>query len=697
MVAVLDSINTDAKNDPLKYFYANEYRIAFLDSIVQANPGDVRLMYHFALEHQNSANVENSIPILKELEELVPDQNSQQIIWEALAISYLRQAEVQNCLENYTPANCILPFDEDAIHAEKMYIESSREYLEKLLDADPENYSYHWMYNIAHIAGGSYPDQVNRDFLIPGLQDSETLPDGLNAPQFRDIGMMSGSGDNRISGSSCVDDFNGNGHLDIFATSYGFGENVTLYISDENGNFSDQTASAGLNGITGGLNVECADVNNSGFTDILILRGAWLGENGTHPNSLLRNNGDGTFTDITYSSGLFETLPTQVAAFADINRNGHLDLFIGNESASGWQNIFSGGSGQSPPYPSAIFLNNGNETFTRHDSLSGFHVDAFVKGASWGDINGDGYPDLFISVMGGKNLLFVHRGLDENQLPVFEEIGEKAGVQNPQFSFPAWFFDFNNNGLDDLFIATYDVRAINRVADEVAREKLGLETSTEYSRLYKNLGDETFLDITEHTGLNTVMFGMGANFADLNNNGYPDIYIGTGAPDLSSIIPNRLFLNHNGESFHESTALSRVGHLQKGHGVSMADFKNNGRIDIYTVLGGAVEGDFYHNALFENRSDHGNWLAIELEGTSSNRQAIGTKVEAVISDGNELRSLHRTVSTGGSFGANHTRVHFGLDQSTQVNEIIIRWAGSDDVQTIDRPEINTLHHIRQSH
>ena len=203
-----------------------------------------------------------------------------------------------------------------------------------------------------------------------------------------------------------------------------------------------------------------ADVNNSGYPDLFIPRGAWLSDKGRHPNSLLRNNGDNTFTDITLVSGLYEKAPRQTAAFADVTGNGFLDLFVGNESSRWLSSDMGGSTAVGLPgarFPSSFFLNNGDETFTRVE-IESLQVDAFVKGVAWGDINNDGWPDLYVSVMGDPNLLFVHRGLDERGLPQFEEIAESAGVGLPLWSFPFWFWDYNNNGLEDILVLTYDAR-----------------------------------------------------------------------------------------------------------------------------------------------------------------------------------------------------------------------------------------------
>ena len=127
-----------------------------------------------------------------------------------------------------------------------------------------------------------------------------------------------------------MDDFDGDGYLDIVASSYGLRDQLRYFRNNGDGSFSDKTLEAGLEGIVSGLQIVHTDYNNDGFPDVLVLRGAWLTEG--HPNSLLRNNGDGTFADVTDEAGLSDAYPTQAAAWGDYDNDGWVDLYIGNES-----------------------------------------------------------------------------------------------------------------------------------------------------------------------------------------------------------------------------------------------------------------------------------------------------------------------------------------------------------------------------
>ena len=363
-----------------------------------------------------------------------------------------------------------------------------------------------------------------------------------------------------------------------------------------------------------GLNTIHADYNNDGFQDIFILRGAWMGKGGEHPNSLLRNNGDRTFTEVTKEAGLYSLHPTQTAAWADFNLDGWLDLFIGNESGAIDQT-------ERLDHPCELFLNKGDGTFVDIAPQLGLDVKGMIKGVSWGDINNDQLPDLYISDMTGKNRLFVNRGGTSADDWKFEDIAAKAGAEEPVFSFPCWFWDFDNDGFEDIYVSSYDIRNIGEVGKAAGLEYLENKVSGETPRIYRNNGDETFTNLTQKMKLNKAMYSMGSNFGDIDNDGYLDFYIGTGAPNFMSIVPNRMFRNVNAEYFEEVT-MGGFGHLQKGHGISFADIDNDGDQDIYCVMGGAYEGDIAQNVLFENPNSENSWITLLLEGKNCNRNAF---------------------------------------------------------------------------
>ena len=395
---------------------------------------------------------------------------------------------------------------------------------------------------------------------------------------------------------------------------------------------------------------------------LFVTRGGWFGKGGKLPNSLLKNNGDGTFTDVTEEAGMLTFHPSQTAAWADINLDGFLDLYIGNESQPG--NI----------HPCELFMNKGDGTFVDFASILKVQHVGFVKGVRWGDINNDQLPDLYISELGGKNKLFVNRGGTSARDWRFEEIAEKAMVSEPKFSFPAWFFDYDNDGFEDLLVASYDMNRLQNVAYETGAEYLGKPPTAALPKLYRNNGDETFSDQTKKANLEKVMFAMGSNFGDLDNDGFLDFYIGTGEPDLRSVVPNRMFRNKNGKAFEEVTMSAGFGHIQKGHGVAFADMDNDGDQDIYCVIGGAYEGDVSQNVLFENPNDQNNWITILIEGTQGNRSAIGARIKLTLPSG---RNIHRTVGTGGTFGSSSLQQEIGIGKANKISTIEIQWPKKD--------------------
>jgi len=159
------------------------------------------------------------------------------------------------------------------------------------------------------------------------------------------------------------------------------------------------------------------------------------------------------------------------------------------------------------------------------------------------------------------------------------------------------------------------------------------------------------------------------------------MYLGSGNPNYKSLIPNKMFKNIGGQKFEDVTASARVGHLQKGHGVSFADMDNDGDQDIYIEMGRAYPGDAYQNSFFLNPGQNtNNWICLQLEGTQSNRSAIGTRVKLVFKENGIPRSVYRDVNSGGSFGASPLRREIGIGQATIIDELEIRWHGSNKVQ-----------------
>ena len=569
-------------------------------------------------------------------------------IIDLLAISYLRLGEINNCQNNHNSYSCILPLKDQALHIDTNGSKKAIAIYAQIYEKFP-NHNYKWLLNLAHMSIGEHPNKVPVKYRINypnwNVEQKQFMA-------FKEISLKLGIAQNGLSGGVSIDDFNNDGLLDVFITSYGMSDQSKLFTNTSNG-FIDTTKEAGLTGIVSGLNCIHADYNNDGNIDIFVLRGAWLDEGGNHPNSLLKNNGDGTFTDVTKSAGLLSFHPTQTASWADVNNDGYLDLFIGNEST------------EKRSHPCELYINQKDGSFTEESSNYNLSsIEGYIKGVVFGDINNDKWPDLYISVMGGNNLLF------KNDFGKFKNISETAGVQGPDFSFPTWFWDVNNDGFNDILVASYDTRNTKNIAGDFAKELQGEKVRSDTSKLYINNGDETFSDQSSAFNIDKSFYAMGSNFGDLDNDGWLDFYIGTGSPEFTSVVPNRMFRNVDGISFEEVTSAGGFGHIQKGHGVSFADLDNDGDQDIYAVLGGAYEGDNYPNVCFENPTSENNWIILKLEGIKSNRSAIGTKLKLDLENG---RTIFYSINTGGSFGANSLQAEVGLGQSELIQTLTVIW------------------------
>jgi hypothetical protein len=248
------------------------------------------------------------------------------------------------------------------------------------------------------------------------------------------------------------------------------------------------------------------------------------------------------------------------------------------------------------------------------------------------------------------------------------------GIDGPVRGFACWAWDFDNDGWLDIFAASTD-----RVLSEIVKGMIGQPHNLHSGRLFRNSHGDGFENITKKAGLDAVYAPMGCNFADFDNDGWLDFYLGTGEPSLATLVPNRMFKNVGGIRFADITGSSRTGHLQKGHGVACGDWDRDGDVDIFIETGGATNGDKYHNVLFQNPGQGNHWLTVKLIGRKTNRAAIGARIK-VVTEGGPPRSLHRLVSSGSSFGANPLQQTIGLADARSVSTLEIQWPASHTTQ-----------------
>jgi hypothetical protein len=188
---------------------------------------------------------------------------------------------------------------------------------------------------------------------------------------------------------------------------------------------------------------------------------------------------------------------------------------------------------------------------------------------------------------------------------------------------------------------------------------------------------------------------MGHNFGDLDNDGWLDVYLATGNPDLASLVPNRMFSNAEGKSFQDVTSAGNFGHLQKGHAVAFGDLDNDGDQDVFSQMGGAYSGDRAHSLVYENPGTSNRWIGLELEGTRTNRKAVGARIEVIVDGKGGRRSLHRVVSTGGSFGVSPHRQHVGIGDARRIVAVKVFWPVSGETQTVEGLEPGRWYRIRE--
>ncbi len=636
------------------------------DSLSRGSPLD-QIEAHYALAnlYAYQSVMDKSVHEWETAYQIAQDQlpGAMAELEEVLGIAYLHKSEIDNDVYQNPGERCIFPPRAGMRYQNPADSEKAVSFLLKYLQRKPEALDARWLLNLAYMTLGRYPEGVPKAFLIP--------PSAFESPEevgrLTDVAPAAGIKLFSESGGLIVDDFDNDGLLDIVTSDFDQCAPMHFFHNNGDGTFTDRSVESGLAGQLGGLNLIQTDYNNDGCLDILVLRGAW---EFPQRKSLLRNNCNGTFTDVTAAAGLAEpATSTQTAVWADIDNDGYLDLLVGNENR-----------------PAQLFRNRGDGTFEDISHAAGVDEVAFTKGVAAADYDNDGYVDFYVSNLNGNHFLY-HNNHDRT----FTEVAAKAGVQKPWQSFATWFFDYDNDGWPDLFVTSYYISV-----DESIRSYLGLQPNAETLKLYKNMGNGSFRDVTEAVGLDKVFMPMGANFGDIDNDGYLDLYLGTGNPSYASLLPNVLLRNHEGKYFVDVTASSGTGELHKGHGVAFADVDNDGDEDLLAEIGGAIPGDRHAFRLFENPGNGNDWISLHLVGVKTNRAAIGARIKVTVeTDQHTARSIYRTVGSGGSFGASPLTQHIGLGKAARIAEIEIWWPTSNTRQHFTNVAKNQFLEIRE--
>jgi len=494
---------------------------------------------------------------------------------------------------------------------------------------------------------------------IPFTLDSDETPE-RHAPET-------------MAGGVAVFDYDNDGILDIFFTN---GADIStlkktspkywnqLFRNNGDGTFTDVTEKAGLAGVGYDTGVAIGDYDNDGFKDIFLA--------GVYRNTLYHNNGDGTFTDVTAKAGLATVakddgpLWSVGGAWVDVNNDGLLDLFVVNYMSWDDKKEPNCRFQNKPEYchpkfykelPNQLFLNRGNGQFTDISTDAGIrqHLGKGM-GVAIADYDGDGLPDIFVANDKLFNFLFHNKGNNR-----FEEVALETGVALPEHGtlisgMGVDFRDVNNDGYPDISVVALD---------------------RETFPLYQNSGKGTFIEVTATSGLTRLtdpMAGYSPHIADFNNDGWKDLFVSRGHVQSPAMVdrsmidqPNTVFQNGGGKNWTALTAEAgfTAQPPRRHRGSAFGDFNHDGKLDlVVTALSAPAE-------IWMNDTPDGNhWLEIALEGTKSNRDAIGARIRLVA--GGLTQFNHVTTATGYA-SSSAGPVHFGLGTAKKVDQIEIKW------------------------
>lgn len=436
---------------------------------------------------------------------------------------------------------------------------------------------------------------------------------GLSAqPIFIDYSEAAGIGHPGRNFGVAFGDYDGDGLEDIYISRHN-APNL-LYKALASGQFAEVAEQAGI-AYPGTTTVSTwADIDNDGDLDL------YLG-NRDEPNILYLNNGDGTFTDISEQAGVQSGHRTRAVLFGDVDQDGFVDLYIANMNA-----------------PNYLYHNNGNNTFTNIIEQANAQDYGIAMGALFFDYDNDGDLDLYLTHDANQpNILYRNDGTGR-----FEDVSAASGANIAAQGMGVDFADFNNDGFFDLYITNLYANA-----------------------LLLNNGDGTFSNIAQSAGVGDMGMGWGTVCFDYDNDGFADIYAANDS--YFAPFPNVLYRNRGDNTFEIVSTGTPLESMKGGYGIACGDVNADGRPDLLLANAGSQDG----NQLFLNQVENGNrYLSLRLQGSSSNRSAIGARVKVEAGGRQYMREL---CAGSGYASQNSFRLHFGLGQAEQVERLEVRW------------------------
>ena len=495
-----------------------------------------------------------------------------------------------------------------------------------------------------------------------------------------------------MSGGVAWIDFDRDGWMDLYLVNGGHWEELVqgkrtvsnaLYRNNGDGTFTNVTGKAGVGNRHWGMGVAAGDYDNDGWVDLFVCNYG--------PNTLYRNNGDGTFKEVTGTAGVGDGRWAVSASFGDYDADGWLDLYVTNTVQFDYKDPdpmechYRGITVQCGPLgmvgdSDILYRNNRDGTFRDVSEKAGVSdvTPSYGLGAIWSDYDNDGDLDLYVANDQMANFLFRNRGDG-----TFEETGLFAGAAfsddgTAQGSMGVDFGDYDRDGLLDIYITHF---------------------SDDYNTLFRNLGQGRFRDMTRGAGLtfsSWPMVGWGTGFVDLDHDGWEDIFAANGHvfPQVDGYKigtsfhqRSQVFRNLGKGKFQEVSAGLDKLKSWSSRGVAFADYDNDGDIDV------AVNNLDGVPWLLKNQkaSEAGNWLMLSLVGTRTNRSAIGARVSLETAEGKQMRE----VRGGSSYESTHDfRVHFGLGQLKTVARMTVRWTDGT-TQSFENLAVNRTYRLKE--